>query len=297
MPKKLTQEQFLIRAKEVHGDVYDYSLVEYLGAWIKIKIVCKEHGVFEQNPADHTWKYGCPKCGIEKAKKLNSNDTKWFVEKSESIHSDRYDYSLVNYVNNETKVKIICEIHGIFEQIPSGHLRGKGCIKCADVAQLNNEEFIKRAKVIHDNEYDYSLSEYISAHVKVKIVCQTHGMFEQTPHSHTRGEGCPKCVSSISKVEVEWLDSLSIKEEYRHKTLFVDSKRFYVDAYDPLTNIIYEFYGDYWHGNPNVFNQNLIHPDIKKSFGEIYSRTLEREMRLKQAGFTIISIWEADYRR
>lgn len=122
----ITQEEFIIKAKNVHGDKYDYSLVNYINSIKKIKIICNKHGVFEQKPNGHLNGQGCGKCAIEN-KCLTTED---FINKANNVHSNLYDYSLVNYEHNNIKIKIICPIHGVFEQKPNSHLNGRGCSKC-----------------------------------------------------------------------------------------------------------------------------------------------------------------------
>jgi len=124
---KKTTKEFIIKSKKIHGDKYDYSLVEYKGNKIKVKIICPEHGMFEQTPLSHTInKYGCNICA-NNLKKININN---FIERSKKIHNNKYDYSLVKYINSYTKIKIICPEHGSFEQTPHGHLQNRGCAKC-----------------------------------------------------------------------------------------------------------------------------------------------------------------------
>jgi len=113
------------------------------------------------------------------------------------IHNNKYDYSLVEYINTKTKVKIICPIHGTFKQRPYSHRFGQGCSKCGYINVIkhrssNTSLFIKKSKLIH-NEYDYSLVEYINNYTKVKIICPVHGIFEQRPQDHLKGNGCKKC--------------------------------------------------------------------------------------------------------
>jgi hypothetical protein len=125
--------------------------------------------------------------------------TEEFIIDAYCKHGDRYNYRLVEYKNNKTKVKIICPIHGIFEQTPHGHLRGYGCLECGGSKRLTTEEFIKKAKDIHGDKYDYSLVEYKNNKTKVKIICHEHGPFEQTPNDHLKGFGCPKCKGRYEK--------------------------------------------------------------------------------------------------
>lgn len=121
-------EYFLIKAKEIHGDKYDYSLIdENLFVKEHVKIICPEHGLFFQSPYHHiNRKNKCPKCSTTK------KDTEQFIKKCIEIHNNKYDYSHVNYINNKTKVKIICPIHGEFNQMAGSHMCGAGCTFCKE---------------------------------------------------------------------------------------------------------------------------------------------------------------------
>ena len=130
---KLTTKEFIEKAKAVHGDRYDYSKVEYVGAKIKVCIVCKEHGEFQQSPQKHLAGQGCIKCHRKYIAKRYSLGKEKFIEKADVIHNGFYDYREVEYVNSHTKVKIICPIHGAFEQEPASHLKGHGCSICANI--------------------------------------------------------------------------------------------------------------------------------------------------------------------
>lgn len=116
-----------------------------------------------------------------------------FEKRAKSIHGDKYDYSLVEYKTTKQKVKIICKLHGVFEQVPNKHLLGRGCQKCGKSLKLNNSDFIERSKLIHNNKYDYSITQYKNARTKVRIICSIHGVFQQYSHSHLKGHGCYKC--------------------------------------------------------------------------------------------------------
>ena len=190
--KKLTKEEFIQKAKEKHGDKYDYSNVQYVHSKSKVKIICKEHGEFEQQPNNHLQGQGCLACKLDNSKLT----TEQFIQKAKEIHGDKYDYSKVEYVNNATKVKIICPQHGEFEQTPNLHLRGSGCPACGGTLKLTTEEFIQRSNEIHGDKYDYSNVQYVNNTTKVKIICKQHGEFEQTPFNHLRVYGCPECGSS-----------------------------------------------------------------------------------------------------
>jgi hypothetical protein len=120
-----------------------------------------------------------------------------FIKKSNIKHNNKYDYSLVDYKNMNTIVKIICPIHGEFEQQCNSHQRGSGCPYCSNNKKSNNDEFIKKSNIKHINKYDYSLVDYKNNRTKVKLICKEHGVFEQIPENHLNGHGCPKCSGFI----------------------------------------------------------------------------------------------------
>ncbi len=130
---KLTTEEFIKKAREVHGDRYDYSKVEYVNKKTKVCIVCSEHGEFKQSPQKHLAGQGCIKCHHASLAKRYSLGRDKFIEKANSVHHYFYDYSAVEYINSHTHVQIICPIHGAFPQDPASHLQGHGCPICADV--------------------------------------------------------------------------------------------------------------------------------------------------------------------
>ena len=125
---RLTNEKFIKRAKDVHGDKYDYSKVEYINSQTKVCIICPEHGEFWQTPCNHLNGTNCPMCS---KKMIGNGNTNEFIRRSILIHGDKYDYSKSVYVNSNKKIKIVCPIHGEFEQVASYHLAGNGCPKCA----------------------------------------------------------------------------------------------------------------------------------------------------------------------
>ena len=204
---------FISKAIKIHKDRYDYSKVNYINAKTKINIICKAHGEFEQTPSNHLSKYNCQKCA--KNFKL---DTLEFIEKAKEIHKDIYDYSKVNYINADTKIIIICKIHGEFTQQPDFHLNRKcGCPKCFN--KSDTLQFIEKAKKIHGNKYDYSKVEYINNRIHVIIICKKHQEFTQKPFVHLSNHGCPSC---INKTEFLFLKKMqeyypTLKKQYKVK--------------------------------------------------------------------------------
>lgn len=186
--------KFIKSSIDIHGDKYDYSLVDYKNNKTKVKIICHKHGIFEQRPIGHiNSKNGCPDCYGN----LKSNVFE-FIDKSINIHGDKYDYSLVKYINDKEKVTIICHKHGEFYQTPNTHLSGHGCFTCANKNDLDT--FLLKCEEIYGNEYDYSLVEYININTPVIIKCKIHGGFSIKPaHFLYEKNGCIYCSKKTYK--------------------------------------------------------------------------------------------------
>lgn len=130
--RKLTLEDFVGKAKCLLGDNYDFTKTTYINSHTKTIITCKKHGdflVLPLNILQHS--SGCPICSKEKKSKSKSMAKESFIKRAKKIHNNKYSYVFSNYINNKTKIKIICPIHGEFEQLPNNHLKGCGCPKCA----------------------------------------------------------------------------------------------------------------------------------------------------------------------
>lgn len=234
-----TTEDFIAKARKVHGNKYDYSKVVYKNATEKVCIICPEHGEFWQNPTSHLKGFGCRKCSAQALSKKVRKDTTDFIAEAKTVHGDKYDYSKVEYVNSNTKVCIICPEHGEFWQSPSNHLKGKGCPKCIG-RHKSTEDFIASAKKVHGDKYDYSKTEYVNASTKVCVICPEHGEFWQDPNSHLAGRGCPKCVREVTSLE----DFLA-KAKRVHGDKYDYSKVEYVNATTKVCIICPE-HGEFW---------------------------------------------------
>ncbi len=195
--RRLPIDVFITRAKALFSDRYDYSQVRYEGLRSKVKIVCPEHGPFSMTPGTHLKGRNCPKCTGREFVPTNE-----FITRAKTVHGDRYDYSLVRCEHNRQAVQIICREHGIFEQAPRNHLMGRGCERCASLNRglkkrtTAAEQFLEKARKLHGDRYDYSLSEYKRNNVNITIGCPEHGYFQQIPRNHLIGRGCPSCSST-----------------------------------------------------------------------------------------------------
>jgi len=296
MGKKLTAEIFIERATAIHGALYVYSEVKYVNSCTPVEIICQIHGSWLQTPSNHLRGKGCKKC----ASALQTSNTEIFVQKAKALHGDKYNYSKVKYVRADVNVEIICPVHHIFTQTPDAHLHSNGCYKCGRESCGNStvndtNYFVTKATLIHNNKYDYSKVRYEKNREEVIIICPIHGEFSQMAMAHLAGKGCKSCTMSISHKETKWLDSLGIPKENRNITLFIGDFWIKPDGFDPVTNTIYEFYGDYWHGNPKVYDAVKVNDHNGKTFGELYQQTLSRENMIKTAGYNLVTVWQYDF--
>lgn len=237
--------------------------------------------------------------------RFNPKSTSDFVQEAQIFHGNFYDYSLSEYKNYYTFVNISCPEHGVFSIRPDHHIKGAKCPKCrhADqraVRSLGNESFIFKAKELHGEEYQYDKVHYINAHTKVIIVCPKHGDFEQQPRSHLYQKAkCPRCSKSgSSKIEQDWLDHIDLpnSKDHRRVRLDIGPRTMIVDGFDSKTNTVYEFHGDFWHGNPEVYNSDDMNQMTLCSFGELYYRTKLTEDLIRTAGYNLVVCWEKDFK-
>ena len=182
-------------------------------------------------------------------KKLTKEE---FINKAILKHGDIFDYDKVDYISHKKEVEIFCKKHGYFKIIANNLLNGRGCQKCGKIKnhinlKTNNEEYIERCNKIHDYKYDYSLTKYINQKIKIKIICPIHGLFEQYPNNHVRGNGCRKCYKTISKGEIEvsnFIKEIGYNTQTGNRKLI---SPFEIDIYIPLLKKGIEFNGEYWH--------------------------------------------------
>lgn len=280
--KKNTTDNFISDAKAVHGNKYDYSKVKYVNNRTKVCIICPEHGEFWQEPHNHLKGRGCPICAKTKTKP-HKYTTETFIKLASEIHEKKYDYSETEYIDMNTKVKIICPEHGEFWQLPYLHINGAACPKCSNISvgvkkRSNKDAFISRAIEIHGDKYDYSKVKYITAKHKVLISCPNHGEFWQTPDKHLGGCGCPKCMQPYSKNEIEIFDFVKSivgeKNVVSHDRSILNGKE--IDILIPSLNIAIEYNGLYWHDKDKNYH---------------ISKTEE----CKKKGIRLIQIFEDEY--
>lgn len=270
---KYTNEEFIIKARKIHGDKYDYSKVGYNGLKEKVSIICPVHGEFTQSANSHLKGAECPMCGtgyhvIKKDGDKIKIDKKLFLAKSKETHIIKYDYSKVSFAGSKEKICIICPDHGEFFQSVGYHMRGGNCPKCAGSYKLSSKEFIEKAKQIHGNKYDYSKVQYKNYSTKVCIICREHGEFWQTPNNHLFGAGCPTCPESNMEGELRLiLEKNNIKYEQEKSFSWLRfKKKMYLDFYLPDYNLAIEC-----QGGQHFFPVNLFGGE------EFFNKTIERD--------------------
>jgi len=255
MSRRLSREEFIERANKTHGNKYDYSKVAYAGVDTKVIIICRIHGDFLQTPYNHMLSNGCPKCGKLSCSKKTRLAAETFLKRAVDKHGDKYDYLMASYVNQLTKVCISCPTHGMFWQAPKNHMRGDGCPKCADEkrgidSRKTTDDFIRDARSIYGDKYDYSLVKYDTCKKRVCIICPSHGKFWQSPDSHLNGGGCRKC-GRISAFGIRHSKDYFIskaKEKYGNKYDY--SLVGYVDCKKKVC-IVCNKHGKFWQ-TPNM---------------------------------------------
>jgi len=240
MQKRLTTEEYIQKAKMIHGDRFNYSLVDYKHSLTKIKIICPIHGEFEQIPSSHLRNKGCPSCSLNSRAKQLTLTTEEYIQRAKKIHGDKYDYSLTDYKTSLSKIKVICKIHSEFEILANLHISGSGCQKCSYEQQGKNQtitpqEFVRRANEIHNNKYDYSLLEYKTTKDKINIICPIHGIFNQCANSHMNGRGCRKCYFEKLKLSlIKTTDDFIIQSSKIHNNKYDYSKSIYTACKNKL---------------------------------------------------------------
>lgn len=291
--KKLTTEDFIEKAKKAHGNKYCYDKSAYINATTPLIITCPIHGDFHQTPNSHLSGRGCPKCSNNNVKKT----TEEFIADAIKTHGSKYDYSKVKYVNNASKVCIICPEHGEFWQIARNHLNGDGCPKCAIEKRVEKARW-DTEKEIHGSKYDYSKANYIGCNEKLTLICPVHGEFQITPSAHLNGkQGCPEC-GKISSSNAKRLTNETFIEKATeiHGDKYGYSQVIYKD-YDTKLRIYCPIHG-YFEQSPDSHLHGKGCPrcahNLSRAEDEICAFLKENNVNFIQRCRDVISPYEID---
>lgn len=309
MSKPMDAKTFIARAKSIHGRTYDYSETRYTKATAKVTVICRKHGAFEVLPGNHTArKSGCRKCMGENSRATNDGLPD-FIERARAVHGDKYDYSKSVYRGMLRKLTIKCRAcKHTFDQTGASHLRGRGCKPCADRIRplIGLDEFQRRCKknsktlVLHPETFDLMRN-------KVTVTCKDcdHTFRTGAQRLSEGSSSCPRCEArSHSAIGIQWLDyeakkrRIKIQHARNGGEFCIPGTKFRADGYHARSNTIFEFHGDCYHGNPKRYGPNeRCHPYNKTATAATLLRsTKRRERQLRKLGYTVVTIWESDWR-
>ena len=267
-----SKPNFIEKAKKIHNNKYDYSLVRKLPNLNSIiKIYCPFHGMFKQKAEYHLQGCGCPQC----SKEIRKDSFEDFVRKSNEIHNNKFEYDINSFVNDRTKTKITCPIHGDFWQTPSSHKQKHGCPLCGNEnrensIRLTQQEFISRLEKIFENcNYDFSQTIYNGDSNYSEIICPKHGVFKKTAHSLLyRRAGCPYCKMSSGELKIlNFLTRHNIKYnfQYSFQKCRGKSNKLPFDFYIPKYNTCIEFDGKQHFKPVSIYGGQKAFLKIQKS--------------------------------
>lgn len=233
------KEEFIKKANKEHNNKYDYSLVEYVNAGSKVKIICPKpnHGVFEQTPGAHVRPQNCPSCDLDRKQNLFSIEK--FIEQSKQTHGEtKYDYSVTTHKDENNKVSILCPKHGIFSITVNKHIQCKqGCKKCGKLSakqkrSFTQETFEEKARKAHGDKYDFSQCKYVNATTKVTLYCDIHkSSFEILPGKLYDGCACKLCGYAETANKLKFTTEHFIKESrIKHGDKYDYSRSVYVNG-------------------------------------------------------------------
>jgi hypothetical protein len=328
----VNKHNFITLSKQKYGDLYLYDSTIFISKYKKVKIFCREHGIFEQTPYQFLKGCTCLQCSYKSRGLLNR--TNKFLKKLEELHTD-YDYSNVDYINSNTKICIICREHGEFKQLPQDHLNGAHCPKCAGINKSHNY-FIKTGfnyPMQDPNTVSKRTQNYIIKHGAKQgclhnptafskledkdwlyneyIICKKSSpqiSFELKVNEVTVRNYLRKFKILINKkgnfsgISIHWLNFISVNQDIfiQHAQNLgeyqLPGTKLIVDGFCENTNTCYEFHGDIWHGNPKLYQPHeKCNPFSKLTAGELYQRTMERDATIKNLGYNLEVMWESDY--
>lgn len=304
-----TFAEFRRRSDDKYGkDAFKFQESDYHGMTIPLQITCLRGHVTTIDPRAHLReksKGGCLLCSRIESAIRKSYSQEECIDRFNNTHGDRYDYSSVAYADSVTPVTIICKIHGKFQQAPVSHIQGYGCKQCgfkqlAETKTRPDEDWINRARFVHGNAYTYLRVFRNDNRPFFETQCPKGHIFTQRCEHHLQGNGCGSCSSRFSKPQMEWLNYIAVEKDIQYG----ESGEFkppgtsiYVDGFCAETKTIFEFQGDFWHGNPQRFDQALINPKTGCTYGELFAKTMKRRDMLESLGYKVVEMWESEWTR
>lgn len=306
--RRLTTEDFVIRARTIHGNRYGYSKTRYVNFHSKVVVTCLIHGDFTTRPSSHLSKgCGCSKCGYLATGAALTDTVTEFLRKARNTHGEFYDYQLAvsDFVNAHTPIRITCRLHGVFTQVPSKHVSGQGCVKCGDLSTgkcstTSFEIVLEKCKRKHGGKYTYLTQPdaYKNTRTSLSIVCAKHGVFKQTAKDHLRGSGCPVCSTSHGEEKINlWLQDRNLT--FSRQKRFLDCKDKRQLPYDFCVVCEGEIYLIEYHGEQHYSPTRFSGISQEKAEASLVSVRRRDEIKMKyatdkQIPLLVIPYWDFD---
>ncbi len=285
--------EFINKSRLRFGNKFDYSCVNYISSKIHVNIICNKcKYTWLQTPSNHLSGKGCPNCAQNLPLSLNAN-----IERAIATHGLAFDYSSAR-VENLRFVDIKCNTcNHMFSQGLKAHIIiACGCPRCSKREPYTRDRFIERSKEIHgDMTFGYDdVPEYFTSKKHIPLLClKCYRVNCVIPTSHLiKKPGCPFCTQRVSKEETKWLDYLGIPQNNRQ--IRIPGSRRFADGF--INNIVYEFNGSFWHGDPRKFESTALNKKCGITFGKLYQTTLDKEDEIRRLGFELFCVWQIDYR-
>ena len=308
-----TTADFILLSQQKFGEgMFGYTAVDFVDMTTLVTLTCPFGHIFEITPDVHLREHslgGCKECQRENCSARMSYTQSQWIKLAVAKHGDAYLYNRVVYLNSQTGVYVVCPKHGEFQVTPACHLGGTGCRKCGIercvASKLYTEadtiEAFANARILHNDKYEYiRIFRDEEGRLMIEMRCPTHSIISQRLHHHLHGHGCARCVPQYSKQQIEWLQYCSIAcpgilhaenvGEYR-----IPGTGFMADGFHTDTNTVYEYQGDFWHGNPSVFNPLDINPRTNTTFGFLYEKTQKKIADIKSRGYKVVEVWEREW--
>ena len=309
-----TKDEFILLSRKKYPDtLFGFDDTTWVDMSTSISIYCPTcKQVFTTTPQVHLREGslgGCRTCADREISLRQSYTQPQWIELAIAKHGDTYLYHNVTYVNSQTDVCIICPKHGEFQQTPAMHLGGRGCRKCGIerciasklYTEADLEEAFVNARILHNGRYEYTRIFRDECRLMIEMRCPTHGIITQRLDHHLHGHGCDRCVPKHSKQQIEWLTYCSIRHPgIRHAENYgeyrIPGTNYKADGFDDTdTNTVYEYQGDFWHGNPSVFSPLDINPRTNTTYGFLFKRTQMKIADIKSRGYRVVEVWEREW--
>lgn len=293
---------FLAELKDKkQDDLFSFDESSYKGISRPMEIECLScRSTFTKAPKQLIYeKIGCPVCAAKSRGDSQRRTFKQFLALAQEKHGNKFTYHDAPDAKygNECTVDRTCNTCNTREkQFVQSHIFGNGCKTCSGMRKHTTESFIELSKKIWENEgFDYSSVVYVNNKVPVTLRCKKKHEYQCAPSNHMSKRGCPHCAMKkfVSAGETEWLDSLKIPASNRNVWISVNGQKFNVDGLNGMT--VYEYYGDFWHGNPARFKPDQVNVYCGLTMAELHEHTMEREQLLRDGGYVVMRMWESKW--